>query len=147
VFREWRWPGGCGGRRSLQTELLNFANLSFSLVGVRGDGEDGGGGIQDEADGLAFGLPAGQDDDPRSVGLRPGLLGEGEVLPGPLVEPGQHHVGLVDLVAGDAEVLAHRPEVGAPAGAACRNPFWIAPCGPAKYVAYLTYLPGSALLE
>jgi hypothetical protein len=90
---------------------------------VRGDGEDGGGGIQDEADGLAFGLPAGQDDDPGSAGLRPGLLGVGEALPGPLVEPGQDHVGPVDLVAGGAEVLVRRPEVGAPAGAACRNPF------------------------
>ena len=28
------------------------------------------------------------------------------------MEPGQHHVGPIDLVAGAAEVLADRPEIG-----------------------------------
>ena len=47
-------------------KLLDFADVGFALVGVRGDGEDrgiGGRGIQDEADGLAFGVPVGQGDD------------------------------------------------------------------------------------
>jgi hypothetical protein len=42
-------------------ELLDFADVGFSLVGVRGNGEHGGiggGGIQDEADRLALGVPA-----------------------------------------------------------------------------------------
>jgi len=37
-------------------ELLDLADVGFSVVGVRGDGEDrgvGGGGVQDEADRLA----------------------------------------------------------------------------------------------
>ena len=60
-------------------EPLDFADVGFSFVGVRGDGEDGdagGGGVQDEGDGLAFGVAAGQGDEPGAVGLRPGLLGE-----------------------------------------------------------------------
>ena len=43
--------------------------------------------------------------------------GLGEAVPGPLVELGQHQVGPVDLVAGGAEVLADRAEVGAAADA------------------------------
>jgi len=58
----------------------------------------------------------------RSVGLWPGLFGEGEALPGPLVEFCQHQVGSVELVAGVAEVLADGPEAGAPAGAVCGEP-------------------------
>jgi hypothetical protein len=38
------------------------------------------------------------------------------------VEFGEHQVGPVELVAGGAEVLADRPEVGAPAGAVGREP-------------------------
>jgi hypothetical protein len=46
-----------------------------------------------------------------------GLVSEAGALPGPLVEPGQHDVGSVDLVGGVAEILADRPEIGAPADA------------------------------
>ena len=44
-------------------DLLDLPDVGFPLVGVSGDGEDsgiGGGGIQDEADRLALGVPAGQ---------------------------------------------------------------------------------------
>jgi hypothetical protein len=97
--------------------LVNFAAPVSPGLGI------GGGGIQDEADRLAVGVPAGQGDDPGPVGLRPGLLGEGEALPGPLVEPGQHHIGPVELVARAAEVLADRPEITPPADAICHKPF------------------------
>jgi hypothetical protein len=40
-----------------------------------------------------------------------------EALPGPVVEPGEHHVGSVHLLAGSAEVLADRAEVLAAADA------------------------------
>ena len=106
-------------------KLLDFADVGFALVGVRGDGEDrgiGGRGIQDEADGLAFGVPVGQGDDLGSIGLWPGLFGEGEALPGPLVEFCQHQVGPVELVAGGAEVLADRPEMDAAADAVFHEP-------------------------
>ena len=95
-----------------------------------GDGEQGGvggGGVQDEADGLAFGVAAGQRDDPGAVGLWPGLLGLGEVLPGPVAEIGEHQVGAVDLVAGGAEVLADRAEGGAAAGAVFHQPDGLRP--------------------
>ena len=61
-------------------ELLDLADVGLALVGVRGDGEDGGvggGGVQDEADRLAVGVAVGQGDDLGSVGLRPGLLRAG----------------------------------------------------------------------
>ena len=51
--------------------------MGFSFVGVGGDGEDGdvgGGGVQDEADRLGFGVVAGQGEDPGAVGVGPGLL-------------------------------------------------------------------------
>ena len=99
--------------------------MGFAFVGVGGDGEQGsvgGGRIQDEADCLAVGVPLGQGDDAGAVGLGPGLLGESEAFPGPVVEPGQHHVGVVDLVAGAAEVLADRAEVGAAADAVFQQP-------------------------
>ena len=111
-------------------ESLDLADMGLALVGVRGDGEHdgaGGGGIQDEADGLALGIPAGQGDDPGSVGFWPGLFGLGEALPGPLVEFGQHQVGPVELVAGGAEVLADRAEGGAPAGAVLHEPEGLRP--------------------
>ena len=106
-------------------ELLDLADVGLALVGVRGDGEDrgvGGGGVQDEADGLAVGVAAGQGEDPGSVGLGPGLSGLSEALPGALAEPGQHDVGAVDLVAGGAEVLAYRAEVSAAADAVVQEP-------------------------
>ena len=47
-------------------EAFYFAEVGFAFVGVRGDGEDGdagGGGVEDEGDGLAVGVAAGQGDD------------------------------------------------------------------------------------
>ena len=99
--------------------------MGFALVGVRGDGEHGdvgGGGVQDEADRLAVGVPAGQGNDPGAVGLGPGLLGVDPAVPGPVVELGEHHVGPVDLVAGGGEVLPDRAEVGAPVDAVSQQP-------------------------
>ena len=58
---------------------LDFAEVGFAFVGVPGDreqGDVGGGGIQDEADGLAFGVVAGHGDDRGAVDLRPGLARE-----------------------------------------------------------------------
>ena len=60
-------------------EAFYFAEVGFAFVGVRGDGEDGdagGGGVEDEGDGLAFGVAACQGNDARAVGLRPGLFGD-----------------------------------------------------------------------
>ena len=123
-----RWPGGCACRRSPRAGSGRTAGppgRGLSLVGVSGDGEDGGiggGGIQDEADRLALGVPAGQGDDRGSAGLWPGLLGWAGAVPGSLMELCQHHIGSVDLVAGAAEVLADRPEGGAPADAVAHKP-------------------------
>jgi predicted transposase YbfD/YdcC len=106
-------------------ELLDLADVGLALVSVRGNGEHdgiGGGGIQDEADRLALEVAVGQGDYLGPVGLRPGLFGEGEALPGPLVEFCQHQVGPVELVAGGAEVLADRPEMDAAADAVVHEP-------------------------
>src|ERR1035441_3697141 len=111
---------------------LNFANVGFAFVGVGGDGEQGsvgGGGVQDEADGLAVGVPLGQGDDAGAVGFWPGLFGDGETFPGAVVEPGEHRVGLVDLVTGRAEVLADRAEVGAAADAVFQELGALGPVG------------------
>jgi hypothetical protein len=89
----------------------------------------GGAGVQDEADGLAVGVALGQGDDAGAVGFGPGLLGEGEAFPGPVVEPGEHDVGLVDLVAGAAEVLADRAEIGAAADAVIQERGGLGPVG------------------
>ncbi len=78
--------------------------------------------IQDEADHLALGVPAGQGDDRGSVGLWPGLPGLAGAVPGPLVQLSQHHVGPVDLVTSAADVLADRPAGGAPADAVFHQP-------------------------
>ncbi len=102
-----------------------FADVGFSFVGVGGEGEDGGaggGGVQDQADGAADGVVAGQGDDRGSVGLGPGLAGGGCAFPCPLVEVGEHEVGAVDLVAGGAEVLPDRAQAGAAAGAIAGEP-------------------------
>ena len=59
---------------------LDLAEVGFSLVGVGGDGVDGdvgSGGIEDEGNYLAFGIPPGQGEWARTVALWPGLLGEG----------------------------------------------------------------------
>ena len=63
---------------------FDLADVGFSLVGVRGDGEHGdvgGGGIEDEADRLGLGVAAGQGEDPGTVGLGPGLLRVDAALP------------------------------------------------------------------
>ena len=68
-------------------ELLDLADVGLAFVGVGGDGEHGGaggGGVQDEADGVVLGVAAGQGDDPGAVGLGPGWSGVGKALPGPL---------------------------------------------------------------
>jgi hypothetical protein len=65
----------------------------------------------------------------RAVGFGPGLLWEGEAFPGAVVEPGQHDVGLVDLVAGAAEVLADRAEVSAAADAILQQLGGLGPVG------------------
>ena len=104
---------------------FDFADVGFSFAGVGGEGEDGGaggGGVQDEADGAAVGVVAGQGDDRGSVGLGPGLPGGGCAFPCPLVEVGEHEVGAVDLVAGGAEVLPDRAQAGAAAGAVAVEP-------------------------
>jgi hypothetical protein len=58
-----------------------------------------------------LGVLAGQGQYPGSVGLGPGLLGEGAASVDPVMETCQH-VGSVDLIARAAEVLAERAEVG-----------------------------------
>src|ERR1035441_3565470 len=73
-----------GALREALAEVLDFADVGFSFAGVRGDGEQGGvggGGVQDEADGLALGVAAGQRDDPGAVGFWPGWLGLDRALP------------------------------------------------------------------
>src|ERR1022692_2933968 len=73
-------------------DVLDFADVGFAFVGVRGDGEQGGvggGGVQDEADGLALGVAAGQRDDPGAVGFWPGWLGVDRGLPDPLAGGGE----------------------------------------------------------
>ena len=77
-------------------------------------GDAGRGVVQDEADGLGLGVPPGQREYPGAVGLGPGLLRVDAAVPDPVVEPGELHVGAVDLVAGSGEVLPDRAEVGAP---------------------------------
>jgi len=74
-------------------------------------------GVQDEADGLASGISAGQGEYTGAVAVGPDRLGTGAALPGPLMELGEHHVGAVDLIAGGGEVLADRAELGAPVDA------------------------------
>ena len=103
---------------------FDFADVGFSFVGVGGDGVHGGvggGGVEDEADGAGLGVAAGEGEDLGAVGFRPGLLGGGVALPGPVAECGQHDVGSVDLVAGGAEVRADRLDVRAPLGAVAQE--------------------------
>ena len=86
---------------------FDLADVGFSLVGLSGDGEYGdvgGGGVEDKADRLGFGVPAGQGEDPGAVGLRPGLPRVDAALSDPVVELDELHVGSVDLVADGGEV-------------------------------------------
>ena len=104
---------------------FDFADVGFAFVGVGGDGEQGdvgGGGVQDEADGLGLGVAAGQGEDPGAVGVGPGLLGVDAALPDAVVEPGELDVGAVDLVADGGEVLADRAEFGAAVVAVSQEP-------------------------
>ncbi len=104
---------------------LDFAEVGFALVGVRGEGEEGGaggGGVQDEADGLAFRVVAGQGDNRGAVGLGPGRRGGCDAFPYPLAEVGEHEVGAVDLVAGGAEVLPDRAQARAAADGVAVEP-------------------------
>jgi hypothetical protein len=106
-------------------EAFDFADVGFALVGVSGDGEHGGvsgGGVEDEADHLGFGVAAGQGEDPGAVGLGPGLFGDGVALPGSVVEVCEYLVGSVELVAGGGEVLADRAELGAAVVAVFQEP-------------------------
>ena len=48
-----------------------------------------------------------------AVAIWPCLLGEGVALPDTLMELCDHHVSPVDLIAGSAEVLGDRAELGA----------------------------------
>jgi hypothetical protein len=78
--------------------------------------------VQDEADRAGLGVPAGQREDPRAVGVGPGLLGVDAALADPVVEACEDHVGTVDLVADGGEVLADRAEVGAPVDGVFQEP-------------------------
>src|SRR4029077_6416436 len=99
---------------------LDFAGVGFALAGVRGDGEHygvGRGGVQDEGDRAGLGVVAGQGGDPGPFGIGPRCLGCPAAVPGAGVSAGEQGVGAVDLIAGGAEVLADRAEVGAAADA------------------------------
>jgi hypothetical protein len=56
-----------------------------------------------------------------AVGLGKACPGR-EAFHGPVVELGEHHVGLVDLIASAAEILADRAEVGAAADGLFQQP-------------------------
>ncbi len=99
--------------------------MSFTLVGVGGDGEGGdagGGGIQDQGDRLGLGILTGQGGDPGTVDVGPCLPGMGAAVLGAVAEAGEHGVGAVDLVAGGGEVLADRAEFGAAGDAVVHEP-------------------------
>jgi hypothetical protein len=64
---------------------------------------------------------------PGVVVLWPCLLRQSAALPDPLMELREHHVSPVDLIAREAEVLADRAEVGAPAEAVFQEPGGLRP--------------------
>jgi hypothetical protein len=105
---------------------LDFAEVGFALVGVGSDGVDGGvrgGGVQDEGDGLAAGVVAGQGGDPGSACARFGLPGAAAgAIPGPVAGIGEHEVGAVHLVAGGAEAGADRAGVGVAGDGVAQQP-------------------------
>jgi hypothetical protein len=91
---------------------LDFEDVGFAFVGVGGDSKNGGaggGGVEDEGDGLAFGIVAGQGDRPGPFSFRPRPPGEDSAVSGPIVQADEQGVGAVDLVAGGTEVLAMGP--------------------------------------
>ena len=66
---------------------------------------------------------AGQDGDERVRGIGRGLPGAASgAVPVPVAEVGEHEVGAVHLVAGGAEVVRDRAEVGAAGGAVLHEP-------------------------
>src|SRR6266487_1673365 len=102
---------------------FDLAGVGFALAGVRGEREHGdarGGGVQDEGDRLSLGVVAGQGGDAGPFGLGPGWLWCPAVVPG--AGGGEQGVGAVDLVAGGAEVLPDRAEVGAAGDAVLHEP-------------------------
>ncbi|HEY2690731.1 MAG TPA: hypothetical protein VGJ50_19980, partial [Streptosporangiaceae bacterium] len=80
------------------------------------------GDVQDERDRLSLGVVAGQGGDPRPAGLGPRCPRRPAAVPGPGVRAGEQGVGAVDLVAGGAEVLPDRAEVGAAGDAVLHQP-------------------------
>ena len=98
------------------TGAFDLADVGFAFVGMGGDGEEGdvgGGGVQDQTDGLGVGVAAGQGQDPGAVDVGPGLFGVDVALPDPVVEVDEFDVGSVDLVADGGEVVADGAEFGA----------------------------------
>ena len=69
-----------------------------------------------------LGVVAGQGGDPGAVGLGPGRFRCPAAAPGADVSAGQQGVGAVNLVAGGAEVLPDRAEVGAAGDAVLHQP-------------------------
>ena len=104
---------------------LDFADVGFAFVGVGGDGEHDGvsrGGIEDEGDGVGFGVAAGQGNWCGAVDFGPCPLGLSSAVPGAVVEAFEQGVGAVELVAGGGEVLADRTDVGAAGDAVLQEP-------------------------
>ena len=114
-----------GGFGEGQGVALDFADVGFAFVGMGGDGEHdcvGRGGVEDEGDGLAFGVAAGQGNRHGLVDFRPIPLGVCSAVPGAVVEAFEQGVGAVELVAGGGEVLADRADVGAAGDAVLQEP-------------------------
>jgi hypothetical protein len=57
-----------------------------------------------------------------TIGLGPARVRGAQALPGPIAQPGEHHVGAVDLVVDGAEVLADRAGVRAAGDAVVHEP-------------------------
>ena len=104
---------------------LDLAAVGLALVGVSGDGEHdsvGRSGVEDEGDGLGFGVAAGQGDRAGLVDLRSCALGDGLAVSSAVVEAFEQGVGAVELVAGGGEVLADRADLGAAGDAVLQEP-------------------------
>ena len=94
--------------------------MGFAFVGVGGDGEQGGIGVVASRMRLTVWLSGFRWAGGRRSRARPAR--GGEAFHGPVVEPGEHHAGLVDLIASAAEILADRAEVGAAADGVFQQP-------------------------
>lgn len=75
VIRTLGRTGCSGGFRR------NLADVGLALISVRGEGEHGGGDVQDEGDVLGLGVVAGQGGDRGAVSLGPGLFWVGMAVP------------------------------------------------------------------